>query len=260
MSAQVGAQIFIAVIDALGAMPALVCSQRRYRCSPHCLNWPMGSPRKPWSTDCPLFQTARYLCKARRSGLVQSWTAAISLPSAVGISVPIVSHETRKRGAVLRQSSKLLRGLVFCVTSSPPRHHCRDYQGRCVGDKSHDRRAGVLWLRCGERILRYHKARRGGRALCRNRPLTIDRASSNINNVGRHWGNSWGGDRATLACGDCGDSCQFLPRQSKNPSRSAYKQEARQQIASAARRFKNRNRDPQRRSPQNAGSDNLIGR
>ena len=44
-----------------------------------------------------------------------------------------------------------------------------------------------------KRILRYHKARHLRRALCRNRPLTIDRVSLYINNVGAHWGNSWGG-------------------------------------------------------------------
>jgi hypothetical protein len=74
------------------------------------------STREPWSTDCHLVQTTLTFAKGDEAGSEQFWTAAISLLSALGTSVRIVSHGTRKGRVVLSRSSKLLRGLVF---SSP---------------------------------------------------------------------------------------------------------------------------------------------
>ena len=106
-----------------------------------------------------------------------------------------------------------LHGIVAIVGGAMRRRHSL----LIAGYASSGRIAG--------RILRYHKARPGGRALCSNRPLTIDRVSFNANNLGRHWGNSWGGDRATFHCGDCGDCFQFFAEAVQKSASRADKQE-----------------------------------
>ena len=169
-----------------------------------------------------------------RSGCGQSSTAPFSLLCARAISLRIVSHETQ----VTRCPSPGVEALeVPSVLLSP---------GRAINLMI----GAQAFSGCAaKRILRYHKARHRRRALCRNRPLTIDRVSFNVNNVGAHWGNSWGGCRATLACGDCGDSCRFFAEavQKSRKRRLQTRARSRRQIASRAKSFNNRHRVSQRR-------------